>query len=120
MSLVFQCTYCSRIFEDATKMNVHKPDCKRKNSDNPLPRSCQNCGSDYTRKSGSAYRAHIKKCTSKLMIEEAKSESAIKQADRRKQVLVSANCKHCSNDFTNITVGQFGDHQYKCKKDKPN
>jgi len=115
----FQCTYCTRVFSDSKKLNVHTPDCKRKHCENPPVRHCPNCKADYTRKSGSAYRAHMKKCLSDST-EDIKSDSAIKQSERRKKVMLVANCKYCSTEFRNITVGKFGDHQYKCKQNKPN
>ena len=115
----FKCTYCPRVFLDSKKLNVHTPDCKRKHCDNPPVRHCSNCKADYTRKSGSAYRAHMKKCLSDTS-EEVKSDSAVKQSERRKKVMVVAKCKHCAEEFKNITVGKFGDHQYKCKQNKPN
>ena len=115
----FKCDYCTRVFDDSKKLNVHTPDCKRKHIDNPSPRHCPNCKADYTRKSGSAYRTHLKKCSTNN-VDDVKSDSAIKQSERRKQVLVFASCKYCSEEFRNITVGKLGDHQYKCKKNKPN
>ena len=116
------CSFCTRVFVDLKKLKTHTPDCLRKHVANPPERKCSKCGEDYTRKSGSAYRTHIKKCMKASQSTESteKTESATKQSDRRKQNLVFASCEYCNKKFTNITVGQFGDHRYKCKKEIPN
>lgn len=115
------CSHCTRVFIDLKKLNTHTPDCFRKHAANPPERKCSTCGEDYTRKSGSAYRTHIKKCEKASESDDkSKTESASKQSDRRKKNLVFACCEHCNKTFENITVGQFGDHRYKCKKKIPN
>jgi hypothetical protein len=113
-----QCKYCSKLFNDLKKLNNHTPDCYRKNTESPIQRLCPMCCVDYTRKSGSAYRTHIRKC--ELNLKKDQSDSAVKQSERRRQVLNTAYCKHCNETFENITVGQFGDHRYKCVKSMPN
>ena len=111
------CKYCSRTFNDTKKLSNHVPDCLRKHTENPPERRCPMCNEDYTRKSGSAYRTHLRKC--EIIQNKTKTDSALKQAERRKKILITATCEHCSTNFTNITVGQFGDHRYKCKNNIP-
>ena len=121
MSSEHICPHCSKSFDDIKKLSNHTPDCYRKYTENPPERLCSKCLCDYTRKSGSAYRTHMKKCNN---VDENdilfQTQSAIKQCDRRKQILYNVSCVHCNECYSNITVGQFGDHRYKCKKNIPN
>lgn len=111
------CIYCSKSFSDNKRLKAHTQDCFRKNTDDAPERLCSLCNADYTKKSGSAYRTHIRKCenTDKLQ-----SSSAVKQSERRRTILESAICTYCNDTFVNISVGKFGDHRYKCKKQIPN
>lgn len=118
ISTQFKCLYCHKLYDSQKKLSNHTHDCFRKNTENPPERLCPLCNEDYTRKSGSAYRTHMKKC--KDIGQKVQSESAVKQCERRKQNISSIICNHCNQTFENINVGQFGDHRYKCKKNIPN
>lgn len=113
----YMCPYCPKFYSTQKQLNYHTPDCFKKHADNPPIVICPKCNADYTRKSGSAYRTHLKKCN---IINICKSESAIKQSQRRKEELFNVTCNHCNTTFEKTNVGQFSDHKYKCKKKIPN
>lgn len=114
----FQCEHCLRHFNEKKQLNNHTPDCFRRYSSNPPERRCSYCNADYTRKSGSAFRTHKLKC--EVVQKKPKTDSAVKQSDRRKKIIPETTCAHCNTIFLNITVGKFGDHQYKCRNNIPN
>ena len=115
----YQCKYCLREFKQKKQLTNHTIDCFRKHSTNPPERKCSMCDADYTRKSGSAYRTHMRKCET-TTTEKPKTKSAVKQSERRKQVIPEIICTYCDETFINVTVGRFGDHKYKCKNSIPN